>query len=127
MAEYLINQTKNEHMKNYIILISRNKQGHLFLADKSFFQSLNILNSYFFIYFYLFIWLQWVFVFTHRIFSLCCDMCDLVPQPETQSEPNALEVWRPSHWTTRHVLQVLVFLHSSDSKDREQVACSFLS
>ena len=32
--EYLINQTKNEHMKNYIILISRNKQGHLFLVDK---------------------------------------------------------------------------------------------
>ena len=27
--EYLINQIKNEHMKNYVILISRNKQGTL--------------------------------------------------------------------------------------------------
>lgn len=32
--EYLSNQSKNEHMKNYIILISRNEQGHLFLGEK---------------------------------------------------------------------------------------------
>jgi len=84
--------------------------------------------KFLFKYLFLFIYLaSRGLVAAHRIFSLCCDMCDLVPQPETQSEPNALEVWRPSHWTTRHVLQVLVFLHSSDSKDREQVACSFLS
>ena len=45
----------------------------------------------FFLFRYLFIWLCWIFVAAHRIFS--CDMWDLVPQPGIEPAPHALGAW----------------------------------
>ena len=72
---------------------------------------------------YLFIWLPWVLVAAHKIFS--CGMWDLAPWLGIEPRPPALEVWCLSYWTIRKAPQffilqsyewVLIFLFSSTSE-----------
>ena len=51
---------------------------------------------------YLFIWLPWVLVAAHKIFS--CGMWDLVPWPWIEPRPPALGVWNLNPWSTREAL-----------------------
>ena len=53
---------------------------------------------------YLFIWLSWVLVSAHGIFS--CSVWDLVPWPEIEPGPPALGPQSLSHWTTRGAPQL---------------------
>ena len=50
---------------------------------------------------YLFIWLHWVLIVAHGIFS--CGMWDLVPWPGIELRSPALGTQSLSHWTTRVV------------------------
>ena len=46
------------------------------------------------------------------VLGLSCGMCDLVSQPGTEPEPSALGVWSFSHWTTREVPSLQIFIFS---------------
>ena len=48
--------------------------------------------------------LQHVRFFSCSIWTLSCDMQDLVPWPGIKPRPPALETWHLSHWTTREIL-----------------------
>ena len=52
-----------------------------------------------------FIWLCWVLVVVHGIFS--CSIWDLVPWAGIECWPPALGVWSLNHWTTREVPTVV--------------------
>ena len=59
-----------------------------------------------------------IFVITYGIFSwgiwtLSCNLWDLVPWPGMEPGPPALGVWSPSHWTTREV-PVICLSHKHD-------------
>ena len=58
---------------------------------------------FFYYYYYLFIWLSWVLISAHGLFS--CSMWDLVPWPEIEPGPPALGPQNLSHWTTRGASQ----------------------
>ena len=65
-------------------------------------------NQKIYISFIYFIWLDWVWVVAHRIFScvmrtLSWGMWDLVPWSGIEPGPLALEAWSLSHWNTREV------------------------
>ena len=69
-----------------------------------------------FIFEYLFIWLHWALVAARRIadlfcgmWTLSCSMLYLVPQPEIEHQPPALGVQSLSHWTSREVLESVIF------------------
>ena len=94
----------------------------LSLSQNIEYSSLSLLNVYF-IYstcsFYLLIWLCWILVAAHGIFScsmwtLSCGMWGLVPWPGIKPGPPALGAQRCSHWTTREIPIVPVLMRSEE-------------
>ena len=72
-------------------------------------------QSFLFFNIYLFIWLHWVLVAVCRItdlyciWTLSCSMLYLAPQPEMEHQRPELGVQSLSHWTTREVLDWVIF------------------
>ena len=67
--------------------------------------SLKVIRTFSFIFLILFQKKLFIYLV---VLSLSCSMWDLVPWPEIEPRPRALEAWSLSYWTTREVPSYLI-------------------
>ena len=100
----------NYHLKSCSDGAHQDKNMYIFKNLGLIWLSVMLLNVFFvccccycscFLFEKIFIWLCWVLVSPHGIFS--CGLWDLVPLPGIEPEPPALRAWSLSQWTSREV------------------------